>query len=257
MSTDKQSFHELLRQAREAASQTPEVMGVLLGIDPEDYEAIEQGLKYPDDETLRRLCMMLQWNYYETQRLLINEMVAPGPRPQQAGRSAGGAAPATGAGQTGGERDGNRPDTLGNRLKEVRLVTGQSVEIIAMLLGIDPETYQGIEAGDSPSDAVLRRISMVYNWNYNELLSILRAEQARAFQPRRVGSAYPAASQRTEQLHTLFQEMERLFPGLPQSEQDTVLAQARLIRDTMRQHQTSPAGGAAAGNGVPPSGTLS
>ena len=53
-----------------------------------------------------------------------------------------------------------------------------------MLLKIPLEEYERLEAGESPSDEVLRRISMVYNWNYLDLVDLARAEQAHVFQPR-------------------------------------------------------------------------
>jgi transcriptional regulator with XRE-family HTH domain len=239
----KHRFHQLLRQTRENARQTTEVMAILLNLEEGDYEAIERGRKYPDNETLKRLCMMLEWNYYDTQRMIINEMSAP-----QAPAQSGAAASADGetalralqSAPWDPERDvrAGPPDTLGNRLKEVRLRTGQSVDIIAMLLSIDAETYRRLENGTfPPGDDLLRRISIVYDWNYYDLITLLRAEQAKDLQPRRVGNPFPATSARHTRFKELLAELEGLFTHLPEKDQAFVIAQLELVRDTMQRLQ--------------------
>ena len=73
---NKNTFHELLRRTRQEADQTDEVMAVVLNMSAEEYRDLETW-KYPDEETLKRLCLMMEWNYYDTQRLIINEMISP------------------------------------------------------------------------------------------------------------------------------------------------------------------------------------
>jgi transcriptional regulator with XRE-family HTH domain len=225
-------FGELLRQAREQANQTAEVMAILLSMEQEDYLAIEAGLRFPDEDTVRRLCMMMEWNYNETKRHLRNEMSAPGrltapPIPTHRGL----------LGQS--NAGGTRPDSLAGRLRQVRQVTGQSADIIAALLHIAPDQYQQLEEGAVPSDDLLRRISMVYNWNFQELVSLMRAEQAHNLQPRLVGNPFPATGQRFEKLKNLCRELEALFAHLPDAEQTVLLAQLDLIRGTMARHRQS------------------
>lgn len=253
---EKKTFAKLLQEARLAGEQTTDVMAVLLNITQEEYELLESG-QYPDDETLRRICTLLGWNYYDTQRLLINEMIAPRNLARAAGKAeakteAKPKAPAaTGAGElppppplehvTAGGRAARptQPETLGSRLREVRLVTGQSVDVIAMLLNTDGETYMALEAGASPSDEMLRRISSVYRWNYQELLNLLRTEHAHSFQPVRVGTPYPAATADLEKLKALNQEVQNIFYRMAPQERVRVLAQIELIRDTMRRDLAS------------------
>jgi transcriptional regulator with XRE-family HTH domain len=225
-------FHELLRDAREKARQSTEVMGILLNMEEHDYVAIERGEVFPDPETLRRLCMMLEWNLYDTQRLINNERAA---RP---GAAAGGDEAALRALQSAPvdpARRSSARDSLGARMREVRETTGQQVEIIAMLLGISVDHYRRLEAGEAPADDLLRRISMVYDWNYLDLLSLLRSEQARALQPHRVGSPFPAASAQTTRLKALTHDLEGLFAALPERDQQFVLTQLELVRETMRK----------------------
>ena len=126
--------------------------------------------KYPDEDTLKRLCLMMEWNYYDARRLIINEMISPHrpaamepeekvPRISEQGTpgtAPRGAPPGISAGH----------NSLGARLREVRMITGQSTDIIALMLNIDEDGYKQLEDGMQPSDEVLRRISLVYNWNY-------------------------------------------------------------------------------------------
>lgn len=226
-------FHQMLRDAREQAQQSAEVMGILLNMDEDDYVALERGEAYPDNETLKRLCMMLEWNYYDTQRSIINE-IAASPGAQTPGGEEAMRALQSVPMDDGTPRPGT-PDGLGARMRAVRETTGQTVEIIAMLLGVHPERYRHLEAGEAPSDDLLRRISMVYDWNYYDLQALLRTEQARALQPHRVGSPFPAASGRQSQLRGLMQEMEGLFAGLPDRDQQFVITQLELVRETLRK----------------------
>lgn len=253
MSANSHRFGEILRQAREVANQTAEVMAILLSMEPEDYLSIEAGLRYPDDDTVRRLCMMMQWNYHETQRLIRNEMSAPGrltaPPAAPQRRGADPLSPAAGPGPGGS----GRPESLAGRIREVRQFTGQSTDIIAALLHITPEQYLRLEEGETPSDDLLRRISMTYNWNFQELVTLLRAEQARNLQPRLHGNPFPNTGQPLERLKSVCRDLESLFGNLPGSEQDVLLAQLDLIRGTMARHRP-PKPGPAAAAPEPPQG---
>jgi transcriptional regulator with XRE-family HTH domain len=243
-----QSFHEMLLQARVAASQTVDAMAILLNMSPEQYEQLESG-RYPDDETLRRLCKMMGWNYYEAQRLIINEMISPHPK------LAPGAAkrwtplrPSPGAAGAGAPAPRERPtvaaapsDTLGSRLREARARMGQSKEMGAMLLNCGVEDYERYERGDPPPDEVLRRMSLVFNWNYLELMDMMRSEQAHAFQPRLAAPPFAGATALLGRLNQVAGEITTLFARLSSADQQTVLAQLELVRDTMRRHQLRPA----------------
>ena len=248
MAENRRTFHSLLREARIAAEQTPEVMAVLLNMTEEEYLALESQT-YPDDELLRRLCLINEWNYYDTQRLIINEMIAP----RSKSRTADGTAESDSV--TGPSM--NRPtpttnaNTLGERLRDVRMVTGQSTEIIAMLLGIKPEDYQNLENGGVPGDDLLRRISMIYNWNYQDLLSILRSQDARSFQPSRVGMPFLGSSAQSARLRGVLRELEALFVTQPEKDQIFLLAQLELIRDTMQRKQPGTPKAVTAGKSEP------
>lgn len=239
ISTNKNSFHELLKQTRLDADQTVEVMSILLNMTSEEYMALESW-KYPDEDTLKRLCMMMEWNYYDARRLIINEMISPHrpaavePEEEQRnlergtrGTAARGAPPGISAGH----------NSLGARLREVRMITGQSTDIIALMLNVDEEEYKQLEDGMQPPDEVLRRISLVYNWNYQDLISVLRAEHAKSFQPSRVGMPFLGSNAHTARYRQINQEMEGLFMKLSDTDQRSILAQLELVRETMLRQQ--------------------
>ena len=238
--TNKKSFHELLKQTRLEADQTVEVMAVLLNMTGEEYLALESW-KYPDEDTLKRLCLMMEWNYYDSQRLIINEMISPHrpmptepdeeyqsniarPGPATAPR---GAPPGISAGH----------NSLGARLREVRMITGQSTDIISLMLNIDEEEYKQLEDGMQPADEVLRRISLVYNWNYQDLISVLRSEHAKSFQPSRVGMPFLGSNAHSARFRQISQELDGLFGKLSDVDQQIILAQLELIRETMLRQQ--------------------
>jgi len=256
MAAPRLLFHEQLRQLREDADQSTEVMAILLNLEEADYLEIEAGRALPDNETLKRLCTVAEWNYHDVQRMIINDRANPAPAaPGAAGfpKTPQGAAPprpgevGSPANQVAQALQGfplekpigltQRPDTLGNRLKDVRTHTGQSVDIISRLLNIDDGDYRRLEAGEAPGDNLLRRISLVYDWNYHDLLNLLRTEQARALQPRRMGSPFPGNTVKTGHLKSVLNDLDRLFQGIPEKEQDFVLSQLELVRNTMQNMQ--------------------
>ncbi len=245
MSAYKSRLGELLREARDKAAQAPDVMAILLNLSPEEYLAMEAGTRVPDEETLKRLCMMMEWNYLEISRLIRNEMASTS-------RAMATAAPSGDALQgfplnPDGTPGSAKVESLGSRLKEVRLLTGQSMEIIGALLNIGPQVYQGLEEGEAPGDELLRRISMIYNWNYYDLQAILRTEQARQLQPRRVGNPFPNTTVRLDRLRGVCRDIEAGFSRAPEVEQNLMLAQLELIRGTLQRHRrTEPAPGQSA-----------
>ena len=116
-------------------------------------------------------------------------------------------------------------------------MTGQSIDIIALMLGIDADHYKRLEDGEHPSDTLLRRISTVYNWNYQDLLAVLKSSQALSFQPAQVGMPYLGASAQVSRVKKIFREMEEVFPLIPDEDKLFVISQLELVRDSMRRHQ--------------------
>ena len=253
MRPQKKRFSELLQDTREQAKQSTEVMAILLSMEEAEYQALEQGAKLPDNETLKRLCMMMEWNYYDTRRLISNEMAVPGVSETRVAEPLLGTESGAGFGNSptmvalqsisGGEGRFNgakRFDSLGERLKDVRARTGQEVDIIAMLLNIEPEHYRRMESGEQPDGKLLKQISMVYDWNYYDLISLLRSENAKELQPRKIGSPFPGGSPLVPRLKSLLGDMEELFSRIPEKNQEMILSQLELVRETMRQgHRAS------------------
>ena len=241
MIPSRNTFHEMLTQARTEGNQTVDGMSILLSMSPEDYEALECG-KYPDDETLVKLCRMMGWNYHEAQRVIINEMISPHSAPKS-GQSTAVESKSPAPEHAIIPPDSFKKETLNGRLREVRDDSGQSVEIIALMLRIDQETYLQLEAGEPPSDELLRRISVVYHWNYNELKDILVSEQAHSYQPHLRDAPFPGATELTSRFRALVGDMTGFFDKLLRDDQTMMLAQLELIRDTMRRHQRTAGDG--------------
>jgi len=230
------TFHELLIQTRLEAKQSIEGMSVLLGMSPEAYETLEAG-KYPDDETLKRLCTMMDWNFFDTKRLIVNEMISPSNRAKLHNPAASASQPA-GSGDTPHSQPRNSSTNLGAKLKEARLQVNQPVEIIAMLLNTSVDNYLGIEQGtQAPSAEVLRRISLAYGWNHNEMLDLLRGEQAQRLQSRLTLAPLIGQSAHLPKMRGLLDEIATLFARLNDKDQQHALAQMELVRDTMRRMQ--------------------
>ena len=245
MQAYKKRFSDLLRDTREQANQSTEVMGILLSMEESEYQALEQGVTLPDDETLKRLCMMMEWNYYDTRRLIANEIVVPKPVDARLGTEHGGgggnsplmtAVPSNRMEKAGGNGS-KRFDSLGERLKDVRARTGQEVEVLAMLLNIKIDHYRRLESGEQPDGELLRQISIVYDWNFYDLISLLRSEKAKELQPRQIGNPFPGGSPLVPRLKTVLGEMEGLFSRIPEKDQEMILSQLELVRETMRRGQ--------------------
>ena len=60
-----QPLNQRIRQAREEVSQSIEGLALLLQLNPEYYEKMESGEITPDEELLKKICTLFQWNYQE------------------------------------------------------------------------------------------------------------------------------------------------------------------------------------------------
>ena len=60
-----QPLNQRIRQAREEVSQSIEGLALLLQLNPEYYEKLESGEITPDEELLKKICALFQWNYQE------------------------------------------------------------------------------------------------------------------------------------------------------------------------------------------------
>ena len=60
-----QPLNQRIQQAREEVSQSTEGLALLLQLNPEYYEKMESGEITPDEELLKKICALFQWNYQE------------------------------------------------------------------------------------------------------------------------------------------------------------------------------------------------
>lgn len=214
----------------------------MLNIAEEEYVAFENGQKYPDSETLKRLCMMMEWNYHDIQRMINNEQSTQAIRNNPAMPDSASRTTPVEALQSvplnNPTAKSSKSEKLGTRLREVRQATGQTMDIIAMLLNIDQEAYQRMEEGELPNDDILRRISMVYDWNYHDLLALLRSQQATSLQPRRTGTPFPGRSPHLQKAKDLLSQIEQALAGVPEQQHPLIISQLELILETLRRQAT-------------------
>ena len=60
-----QPLNERIRQAREEVSQSIEGLALLLQLNPEYYEQIESGKINPDEDLLKQISALFQWNFQD------------------------------------------------------------------------------------------------------------------------------------------------------------------------------------------------
>ncbi|MDH4120682.1 MAG: helix-turn-helix domain-containing protein [Deltaproteobacteria bacterium] len=246
MSANGSHFHDRLIQTRLEAGHPPENMAILLGILPEEYDALEGG-KYPDDETLKRICNLMEWNYFDTKRLIVNEMISPNHK-----GAAPGTLKASPLAQTG--KEGNRGPaspfpvsssssrrSIGERMKAARETHDHPPEVVALLLATDIDTYLAVERGEKmPSMEMLRRISLAFEWNFNDLLDMLRTDQALRMPHRMAGPLPSGGGLHQQKFKQLLTDLERQFFTLRPEDQEHTLVQMELVRDTMRRLAKPP-----------------
>ena len=224
-------FSEMLRESRESVGQSPEGVATLLGIDLQHYLSIEQGL-IPSDDLLQQICSLFHWNYRQVRQRLINRNASMLFRTPTSSNTP--EATATALVPTPGP-------SLGTRVREEREAVGQTLEGLSILLEISVEFLEQIESGAANPDlALLRRIATLFHWNYHELQ---RAEQKRRlpdFHPAVMRLPNEAQPQQRQRLKGLQEAIAEPWLRLTTKQQESVLAQLELIRDTVQSWDTPP-----------------
>ena len=178
---------------------------------------------------------MFEWNYRQVRQRLITST----------NPSFGGYQPPLSAREIR-SRFPNKPDTpewnevlpenrfsLGERLREAREEFSQPAEALALLLQISLELYEEIEQDlTRPSQELLRQICALFEWNYNEMVHQFRHQNRQLWQPAitRLNSLEP---HRVQKLQGLQDEIAIGWRELNQEQQDALLSQLELVRDTI------------------------
>jgi len=227
-----QEFSEALREAREAVGQSPEGVATLLGLDTQHYRSIEEGL-VPSDDLLQQICSLFHWNYRQVRQRLINRnasMLFQRPTASTATEmTEPSAAPVPGP-------------ALGTRIREQREAVGQTLDGLSILLEISPPFLEEIESGlANPDAALLRRIAALFQWNFHELQLAEQKRRLPEFHPAVMRLPNDAQPQQRQRLKSLQDAIAEPWLRLTAKQQESVLAQLELVRDTVRRWGTPPA----------------
>lgn len=228
------AFYEQLQAARLEAGQTAEGLATLLGIPTEYYLALEEGV-IPTDDLLRKICALFEWNYRQVRQRLIT-YTAPniGPyQPPLSAREIKSRFPETLPPPELPQTPTSNRFTLGERIRDARLEVGQSIEGMALLLRTSAEYFEQIEDDEArPSAELLRQICALFEWNYNEVANQYRHQDRQFWQPS-VTRLQPLEPHRVQKLQGLQDEIASGWKDLNREQQDALLSQLELVRDTV------------------------
>jgi len=232
--TNLPSFHEQLRNARLQVNQSPEGIATLLDMSPDYYLMFEEDT-VPTDDVLRKICSLFQWNYLRVRQRLIthssrNIASAPPPLPLSIIREQHPEQEKNPSSFTATERV-----FLGERMRKMRIEAGQSLEGIALLLKVSAGYYSQVESGEiTPDIELLKGISSLFQWNYNQLLREVQNENIRDFQPAVTSlQDFGKSSKQHKEFKELQKEISKHWFNLSRSQQESLIAQMELIRDTV------------------------
>ena len=227
-------FAERLKQSRMEASQTSEGMAMLLGVSEDYYLMLEESTQ-PDDELLRRICGLFHWNYNEILQKLRTRYnpVFGTSRPPLSYEEI--------------RQDGNITEisqlpeiqpslTLHKRIREAREEVSQSIEGIALLLQLNPEYYEQIESGTiQPDEELLKRISALYQWNYQDLIKEERRSSFKDFHIPQNLLQNKSLNDSSREMKQVVRNITEEWGQLNQEQQRLLLNQLELIRDTIKR----------------------
>ncbi len=126
--------------------------------------------------------------------------------------------------------------SLHELIKQARVEADQNVEGMSLLLQINPEYYQQIEAGDAvPNPALLKKISTLYGWNYHEILNREKSSQLSQLQPTVTVLESSDASVNELKLRETQAEIAENWKNISKENQQTLLTQLEFIRDSMKE----------------------
>jgi transcriptional regulator with XRE-family HTH domain len=232
-SSQRRPLHELMRDARMEVEQTQEGIATLLSIPVDYYQALEEGVA-PNDELLRKICSLFNWNYLQMrQRLISDTSPSLGPyQPPLPAREIRARFP-----EKPLPPEFNQPAhgrvSFGARLRDARLEVGQSLEGMALLLQIPPDLYEQIETDQAPLDTeMLRHISALFEWNYHEVINHYKSQNRQLWQPS-VTHLQGPEPHRVRKLQGLQDEISAGWRDLNVEQQDALLSQMELVRDTI------------------------
>ena len=223
----------MVREARNNAGQDIKGISTLLGVSTDYYEEFEAG-RVPPDNFLRKLCSLYGWNYKQIQQKINTQSThilgtrqPPLPASEIQARLPKVEIPDI--------PEASPAASLHEQIKQARVEADQNVEGMSLLLQINPEYYQQIESGDAVPDLeLLKKISTLYSWNYNEILNREKSEQLSQLRPSVTILKSSDSSVNEVKLREIQTEIAENWKNISRENQQTLLTQLEFIRDSMK-----------------------
>lgn len=221
-------FSKLVQTSREKVGQTVEGMALLLNIDANAYIALEKG-EAPNDNLLKKLCQVFEWNYSDIKQLLLK---ASNARFLAEKNKAG--LKLESLNQLPKAMEGL---SFGEILLQARLKQGATLESLALLLNISEEELAEYESGEIPGEDMLKKICSLFEWNYKEILAHLRNRGFSSFPADR--KEKPKTNIRVAGIQELCGSIQNESTGLADSGLKVIEIQLKLIQRTIRELKSS------------------
>lgn len=224
-------FAGLIKDARTEAEQSVEAMAMMVNVAPEEYLEYEQG-KIPPVETLQKICQLLEWNYNDILRGIRTQATLA--------KDIGNKSALTQASSEASPKSSlSSPSdiSLGKMMCRAREAVGATPDSVALLLNISQVDLNQLESDTIvPGEELLKKISTVFEWNYNELFQLLKRKSISGLD---FSAKAPPHQSSVKQL-TIKALCQQITEQCDHVEEKTLLvieAQLDLIAATLRKFQ--------------------
>ena len=227
-------FARMIREARIKAKQDALGIATLLGVSPDYYEELEADL-LPSDDLLRKLCSLFGWNYKQIQQKISRQStVLYGTRqPPLTASEIQARLPKIELPEI---TDIPAPVSLHEQIQQARIRAEQNVEGISLLLQVNPEYYEQIEAGDViPDQDLLKRISSLFGWNYHEMLHREKSSQYSQLQPAVISLDSLDSSITEIKLRESQEKIAENWRQISREQQEILLTQLELVSEMIER----------------------
>ena len=223
---------KLIKDTREAFKQDELGIATLLGISVDYYQEFENGV-IPPDEFLRKLCSLFGWNYKQILQKINSQssVLLSNQPPLLHAREIQARLPKQEVLEI---PEVPPPVPLHEQILQARMNADQNVEGISLLLQINPELYEQIESGTvNPDPDLLKRISSLFGWNYNELLNREKSSHFSQLLPAITSLDSPDSSITEIKLRKILEEIAENWQGISKEQQQILLTQLEFLRGSM------------------------
>tara|TARA_Y100001970_G_C14249173_1_gene870503 strand:- start:77 stop:1066 length:990 start_codon:yes stop_codon:yes gene_type:complete len=225
-------FSKMIIQARNEAKQDELGISTLLGISVEQFKEIENGF-LPPNEIIRKFCTLFGWNYKEIKNKINaqsiihfdNIQILPDVKKTKSLVSVS---------KNQFKKNIKPPISLNELIQKARMDANQSIEGVSLLLQINTELYEQIESGDvNPDPDLLKRISSLFGWNYNEMIKREKTSNFGKLLPVITKLDLKETSFNLNRLRKTQQEIEEKWDKISKDQQETLLTQLEFLLGSM------------------------